>query len=156
MRFIEYDTFPVASLTFRVRGAVRSVLLNPVVSPSTRAQTSPLKWIRRPLGSSELSVQGASLDARCRRYEVGPSQRIHSDLGNDTQPATDKLALRSSWARRSRCVGVRLTRLATRQDKAVFSEFHYLALDRAELGRHHLELAPQVPIAISTLSRQTV
>src|ERR671918_2994253 len=104
-------------LTPRVRGAVRRLLLNSMVSPSTvsfKAQTSPPKWTTRPRGSWESNVQVASLVAQHQPCEVGPSQQIHSDLGTDMKRATDKLALRSSWARRSRCVGVRLTRPATR------------------------------------------
>jgi hypothetical protein len=131
-------------LTFWVRGA-RSA-----ASFSTRwlarvqflfkAQTSPLKCSRRPLGSWETIVQGASLVAQHSQYVVGPWRQIRFGPGNGTKLAMDKHAPQLSSARQSRCVVVRLTRLATRQDMAVSFEFHYLVWDQVELGRHHLEL----------------
>jgi len=123
-----------------MRGAVRRGRLNPMVRPSTvwfKAQTSPPKWTTRPRGSWESNVQVVSLDARYRPCEVGPSRQIHSDPGTDMKRATDKLALRSSWARRSRCVGVRLTRLATRQDTALSYGFRCPVSDQVELNRPH-------------------
>ncbi len=56
----------------------------------------------------------------------------------------DKLALRSSWARRSRCADGHSTRLVIRQDKAASYEFRYPASDQAEPGRLHLAL----PLAV--------